>query len=105
MTEPAAPCSLRHARPSASSGSCASTALPITDSGTRHFHRMADRPFAGALLAGLVEDHIHQRLSGFRIFPLENLRSDLDQERVQLPLVPLAEDLRKFLRARIDAPP
>ena len=63
---------------------------------------MADGPFSGAFLPGLVKDDVHQRLSGFRVLLLEDVRSDLDQERVQLSLVPVAEDLRKFVRARID---
>ena len=65
------------------------------DDRERHAHLdgVADGPFAGALLTGLVEDDIDERLAGFGVFLAENVRGDLDQEAVELALVPLAEDL------------
>ena len=63
---------------------------------------MANGPFSGAFLPGLIEDDIDQGFSGFRVLPLENLLGDLDEKGVQLTLVPVAEDLGKLVRARID---
>src|SRR4029077_13387288 len=45
------------------------------------------RPNAGSFLARFVEDDIHQRLAGFRIDFLKNLRCDLDQITFELAFV------------------
>ena len=45
----------------------ASTARDDAESGTPISHGVADGPLAGALLAGLVEDEIDDRLAGLRI--------------------------------------
>ena len=48
-------------------------------------------PRAGALGAGLVEDHVHERLAGRGIHLAEHLGGDLDQVRLELARVPLGE--------------
>ena len=63
-----------------------------------HLNRVADGPFSRALLPRLVEDHINERLAGFRIFALKNIRGDLNQKRVEVPPVPFGKDFCKFFR-------
>ena len=62
---------------------------------------MAHGPFAGALLAGFVENEIDDRLAGLGILLREDVGRDLDQEAVEFALVPLAEDLVELLGARV----
>ncbi|MPM11239.1 hypothetical protein SDC9_57578 [bioreactor metagenome] len=50
-------------------------------------------PGAGALLAGRVDDLVDQRLAGLRVDLVEHPGGDLDQVRVELALVPFAEDV------------
>ncbi len=45
-----------------------------------------DRPLAGALLAGGVEDQVDQRLAGLRVAVAEDVAGDLDQVAVERPL-------------------
>ena len=64
------------------------------DQGQRHtfVQRRNRRPFAGALLAGRVEDQV-QRFVALFILVAENVAGDLDQVGVELALVPAREDL------------
>ena len=55
-------------------------------------------PFAGALLPGAVQDHIHHGLAGLFIGLAENIRRNLDEIAVQYALVPFFEDLGHFRR-------
>ena len=50
-----------------------------------------DRPATGALLLRPVEDALHQRGSGRGVDLVEHLGGDLDEERVEVALVPRAE--------------
>ncbi len=47
-------------------------------------------------MAGGVEDHIDERLAGFRIDLLENFGGDLNQIALEIACVPIAEDAAKF---------
>ena len=51
-----------------------------------------DRPFAGAFLAGGVEDLVHQRLA-VGVLEGEDVAGDLDEVGVEFALVPFGEDL------------
>ena len=56
------------------------------------------RPPSGALLLGLVEDDVDERLAGLGVDLAQHLGGDLDQVAVQVALVPLGEhvgDLRR----------
>ncbi|QTK78616.1 hypothetical protein AT6N2_C0760 [Agrobacterium tumefaciens] len=64
--------------------------------GDAHVLGFDDRPLAGALLAGLVEDQIDHRLTGDRIGGAQNLLGDFDQVGIQTALVPLAKDISDF---------
>ena len=50
-----------------------------------------DGPFAGAFLAGGVEDLVHQRLA-VGVFEGEDVAGDFDQVGVEFALVPLGEE-------------
>ena len=65
------------------------------DDGQRHaeVERALARPFARALLAGGVQDHVDHRLARFRIVFGEDVRRDLDQVAVEFALVPFRENL------------
>jgi hypothetical protein len=64
-----------------------------------HVLRFDRRPLAGALLAGLVEDHVDHRAAGDRVGRSQDLFGDLDQVGVQAALVPVAEDAGDVLGA------
>ena len=59
--------------------------------GDAHVQGGGGGPLAGPLLAGGVEDFFHQRLAVL-VFEGQDVAGDLDEVRVELPLVPLAED-------------
>ena len=65
------------------------------DGGNGHceVERHLRRPLAGALLSGLVENVIHQRLAIFRIADAEHLRRDLDKKRIQRALIPFGKNV------------
>ncbi len=63
---------------------------------------MTDGPFAGALLAGLVENDVDEGFAGLGIGPLEDVGGDLDEEGIQFAFVPVGKDFREFGGARID---
>ena len=54
------------------------------------------RPHAGPFLAGLIENHIDKRFTGFRIDLAKNLRGDFDQVTVELAFVPFGEGFREL---------
>ena len=60
--------------------------------------RLDRRPFAGALLAGAVEDDVDHRLAGLGIVGVEHLGGDLDQVGIEPALVPFGEDRADLLR-------
>ena len=64
--------------------------------------RADDRPLAGALLAGGVENLIDQRLAVLVLLG-EDVAGDLDQVAVQLALVPLGEDLVQLIGGQAQA--
>ncbi len=68
----------------------------LRDAGHRHAQVESDlhRPAAGALLLGLVDHHVHERLARLRVHVRQHLGRDLDQVGVEAALVPGAEDLR-----------
>ena len=76
----------------------AKTASAIVGRGHAHVERVDAGPFAGALLAGSVENHVDQGLLlCHRILLLQDVGGDLDQVGVQRALVPFGEhraDLR-----------
>ena len=61
-----------------------------------------DRPFAGAFLAGGVEDLVHERLA-VGVFEAEDVAGDLDEVGVELALVPLGKDLVHLVGAHAQA--
>ncbi len=67
----------------------------LGDAGDGHaeVERGLHRPAAGALLLGLVEDDVDQRLAGLGVGLTQHLRGDLDEEAVQVALVPFGEDV------------
>ena len=77
----------------------------LGDRGQRHaeLERVLRGPAAGALLLGLVEDHVDERLAGALVLLVEHGGGDLDQERVEVALVPLVEDLRDLRHLEPDA--
>ena len=77
---------------------CQAARLP-TDERERYavVERRDGRPLAGALLTGGVTDLVEQRVT-VGVLVLEDVGRDLDQERVQLALVPLAHDLQTINR-------
>ncbi len=71
----------------------------LGDAGQRHaeLERVLRGPAAGALLLGLVEHDVDERLAARRVRVLEHAGGDLDQERLELAAVPFVEargDLR-----------
>ena len=68
----------------------------LGDAGDRYaeVQRALHGPATGALLLGGVGDHVDERLAG-RVVVLEHRGGHLDQERVEVALVPLAEDARR----------
>ena len=66
----------------------------LGDPRQRHaeLERVLRGPAAGALLLGLVDDHVDQRLAGLRVRLVEHGRGDLDQERLEVAPVPVVED-------------
>ena len=60
------------------------------------------RPLAGAFLAGGVEDLVHHGLAVVVLLG-EDLGGDLDEEAVELALVPLAEDRGEVVRREAEA--
>ena len=71
----------------------------LADEGQGHafVQRRDARPFAGALLAGGVQNHVHQRLAVL-VLVGQNVPGDLDQIAVQFALVPFGENLAHFVR-------
>ena len=67
----------------------------LGDARQRHaeLQRVLRRPAPGALLLGLVDDHVHQRLAGLRVRLAQDRRGDLDQERLEVAAVPVVEDV------------
>ena len=66
----------------------------LGDARQRHaeLERVLRRPAPGALLLGLVDDHVHQRLAGRGVDLVQHRRGDLDQEGLQIARVPVVED-------------
>ena len=56
------------------------------------------RPLAGALLLGLVQDDVHQRLPRLFVQLGEDVRCNLDEVGFQLAAVPFGEDLMQLRR-------
>ena len=50
-----------------------------------------DGPASGALLTGVIEDHVNHRFAGLRIGVLQDLSGDLAEVRFQRALVPTGE--------------
>ena len=67
----------------------------LGDQGQRHAQVAGrdDRPLAGPLLAGGVEDQVDHRLAGLGIVEAEDVAGDLDQVAVERPVVPAGEDV------------
>ena len=63
-----------------------------------HRLRLDHGPAAGALLAGLVLDHVDHRPARIGIVELEQLGRDLDEVGLQVALVPAGEDRADLLR-------
>ena len=61
--------------------------------GHPQLERVLRRPAAGALLLGLIEDHVEQRLARSLVGLGHDRGRDLDQERLELALVPAPEHL------------
>jgi hypothetical protein len=57
--------------------------------GDAEVHGILRRPFAGTFGAGLVEDHIHETVAGLVILFQEDVPGDLDEEGLQLAVVPV----------------
>ena len=70
--------------------------------GDAHFDGVADGPFAGALLAGFVEDEVHDGLAGLGVFAGEDAGGDFDEEAVEFAFVPVGEDLGEFFGGGVD---
>jgi hypothetical protein len=60
-------------------------------------------PFAGALLLGFIEHQVYHGLPGLGIGPAEDIGCDLDQVRLELALVPFAENLGQLGVAQTQA--
>src|SRR5208283_1440929 len=75
----------------------ASTAALMVETTTPLVNGGQQRPFTRPFLAGLVQDHVHQRLAGFAVFLGKDVGGDLDQETVQVAPVPGAEHLVQLL--------
>ena len=78
------------------------SAMPVT--GTPRSSADLHGPAAGALLLGLVEDDVDERLAGLGVVLAQHLGGDLDQEAVQVALVPVGEDVGDLGRALARAP-
>src|SRR5208337_4439656 len=59
------------------------------------FAGIDDRPFAGAFLAGGIDDFIDQRLA-VGVFEGEDVGGDLDEVGIQLGFIPIGEGLVHF---------
>jgi hypothetical protein len=77
----------------------------LGDAGHRHPEVQGGlhRPAAGALLFGLVEDDVDERLAGLGVDLAEHLGGDLHQEAVQVAGVPLGEHLGDLRRGEAEA--
>ena len=66
----------------------------LGDPRQRHaeLERILARPAPGALLLGLIDDHVDERAARVRVLLGEHLRRDLDEERLEVAAVPLVED-------------
>ena len=75
----------------------------LGDPGQRHaeVERVLRRPAAGALLLGLVDDDVDQRLAGARVRLAQHGGGDLDQIAVEVALFPGLEDVGH--RRRVEA--
>ena len=60
-------------------------------------------PLAGSLLAGGVQDHVHEIIAGLGVFRSENFRCDFDEVRIQLGRVPLGKYVREIRRLKPSA--
>ena len=60
-----------------------------------------DRPLAGSLLAGRIEDQVDHRLAGVGIGETQDVSGDLDQVAVQRSAIPAGEDV--VHRRRLEA--
>ena len=72
----------------------AKTASVMPVSGNAEPEGVDSGPGAGALLLGLVDDHVDERAARLLVGLREHLGRDLDEERVEVAGVPLLEDLR-----------
>ena len=54
-------------------------------------------PGTGALHAGVIHDHVHERLAGLGVLVVQNLSGDLDEVGVKVALVPLLEHIADLL--------
>mmetsp|Transcript_17377 Transcript_17377/g.34074 ORF Transcript_17377/g.34074 Transcript_17377/m.34074 type:complete len:398 (+) Transcript_17377:108-1301(+) len=66
-------------------------ALPNERHGHAHVERCDGRPLAGALLACLIEDEI-EKVAPILLLVCADVSRDLDEEAVEVTLVPLGED-------------
>ncbi len=64
--------------------------------------RIDDRPFAGAFLAGGVENLVHERRA-VGVLERQNVARDFDEIGIQFALVPFGENLVHFRRAHAEA--
>ena len=71
-------------------------------SGDAHVEGVGARPLARALLAGGVEDDVDQRDAGLGVLLLEHLGGDLDEEGVQVALVPFFEGGADLVRGHAE---
>ena len=76
----------------------------LRDAGQRHpeLQRRLARPAAGALLLRLVLDRVDERLTRPIAVLGQDVGSDLDQVRLQPPLVPAAENRRELVRRQTE---
>ncbi len=65
--------------------------------------RIDDRPFAGAFLAGGVENLVHERRA-VRVLEAEDVAGDFDQIGIEFALVPFGENLVHFVGADMPRP-
>ena len=71
----------------------------FTDSSHRRtkFQTSLHGPSTSTLHAGMIHDHVHERLAGLGILVVQNLSGDLDQVGVKVALVPFSEHVANLL--------